>query len=1034
MKQISVFIDYTGSKLSEREIHKSYSKYNFVSFFQNNNWIKLTQRVLLTFLMLIFAFTKSYGQIFSVATTPWPEEYGNHRAVLEISNTSDAVSVDLLWRRHDLNPEEKRFVIIEATTGDTIQNVFRREVNNERCQIVIGPMMNPGDYYFYYLPSVSAIRRPGTRGGARGYAPIEDAPDSDWVKAHNLNKTPSDYKNIDKAIVKEIQARTDFDSFYPMEVIATTNELNSYLDQYRDEYLVFPEDRVLPIRMLDAVPLRWTQKPPSTEFRGKAKKNEYYAFQLGLYASQSSVSNVKLKFSDLKGKKGNSISKDAFTCFNTDGVNIDGNPFTLKVDVKKGKVQPLWIGIDIPATITPGTYEGTVIVKPENLKEQKVKIILSIEDEYLADRGDGETWRHSRLRWLNSTLGIDKEPVTPYTPLEVNNQEISCLGRSVQLNNFGLPAMINSAGNNILSSPIEFIVQVNNQVEAFPIPKFSYKEVENGIVSWESVAENDNFILTCFGEMEFDGHLNYNCEVKSKSDITVQDIRIELPIKKEFATYMVGMGRVGGFTPAHHLSRWLEYEDSFWIGETTGGIHCELRGAPYNGPMINLYQNFSDRANLPASSWANGGLGRQNIGHGGFRIDSDENTVTASAFSNLRRMAEGQTVKYEFAFIITPVKELDTKDHFSNRYFHSPSPTPEVIANGGNVMNVHHANKYNPYINYPFIAQKEMRDLVDEWHAKDWKVKIYYTVRELSNYLTEIWALRSLGDEVLSGGDGGGDRWLREHLVDNYTPQWYAYLGDGVADEAIMNSGESRWYNYYIEGLAWLIKEMDIDGIYLDDVSFDRRILKRMRKVMEMIKPGECMIDLHSNTTFSIGPVNQYLEFYPYIDRTWYGEGFSYDIHPSEFWLVETSGIPFGVMNDILLQVGINEHRGMLYGMTIRRGSAHNIWKLWDDFGIVDSKMNGYWEKDPIVTINHKDVYATTYVKEGKTLIAIASWVKEPTSVKMDIDWQRLGLDPSKIKIVAPEIQNYQKERSFVADELIPINALSDCLIIISQR
>src|SRR5699024_1903846 len=98
---------------------------------------------------------------------------------------------------------------------------------------------------------------------------------------------------------------------------------------------------------------------------------------------------------------------------------------------------------------------------------------------------------------------------------------------------------------------------------------------------------------------------------------------------------------------------------------------------------------------------------------------------TASAFSNLRRMFEGQTVKYEFASIITPVKKLDTKDHFSNRYFHSPEPTPEVIANGGNVMNVHHANKYNPYINYHFIAQKEMRDLVDKWHAKNWKVKIY---------------------------------------------------------------------------------------------------------------------------------------------------------------------------------------------------------------------------------------------------------------------------------------------------------------------
>ena len=300
-------------------------------------------------------------------------------------------------------------------------------------------------------------------------------------------------------------------------------------------------------------------------------------------------------------------------------------------------------------------------------------------------------------------------------------------------------------------------------VVTFPEGKFTYKLKKNGFASWESVSENADFILSCNGEMEFDGHMNYKYEVKSKTGQRVQDIRLEIPMKKEFASYMVGMGRLGGFTPEHHISRWLRTEDSFWIGETNGGIHCELRGSTYNGPMINLYQSWIARPNLPTASWANGG-GSQNIGHGGFRIDTEGNTVTASAFSNLRRMAEGQSIKFEFAFLITPVKELDTKSQFSNRYFHATNPTPEVIAHGGNVMNVHHANKYNPYINYPFIAQKEMRDLVDEWHNKGWKVKIYYTLRELSNRMTEIWALRSLGFEILSDGNGGGDRWLREHL------------------------------------------------------------------------------------------------------------------------------------------------------------------------------------------------------------------------------------------------------------------------------
>jgi len=291
--------------------------------------------------------------------------------------------------------------------------------------------------------------------------------------------------------------------------------------------------------------------------------------------------------------------------------------------------------------------------------------------------------------------------------------------------------------------------------------------------------------------------------------------------------------------------------------------------------------------------------------------------------------------------------------------------------------------------------------------------------------------LRSLGFEILADGNGGGYQWLCEHLVNNYTPQWYTHLGNGEVDAAILNSGESRWYNYYIEGLSWLVKNMDIDGLYLDDVSFDRRILKRMRKVMEMNKPG-CMIDLHSNTAFSLGSANQNLELFPYIDKTWFGEGFNFDLMPADFWLTEVSGIPFGVGNDILMHMAVNNRRGMTFGMT-HRGFVP-MWKLWDEFGISDSKMVGYWEKNPIVTLDQKNVFATTYVRDGKTLISIGSWINEPVKVKMNVDWNRIGLKSSEVKIIAPEIQGYQKERSFKADDSFPIEAKGDLLLIISKK
>ena len=170
----------------------------------------------------------------------------------------------------------------------------------------------------------------------------------------------------------------------------------------------------------------------------------------------------------------------------------------------------------------------------------------------------------------------------------------------------------------------------------------------------------------------------------------------------------------------------------------------------------------------------------------------------------------------------------------------------------------------------------------------------------------------------------------------------------GVVDAAILTSGASRWYNFYVEGINWLARNVPIDGLYLDDVAYDRTILKRVRKVLDRARPG-CLIDLHSNTLFSMGPANQYTEFFPYVNRLWFGEGFNYDAMSPEQWLVECSGIPFGLMGD-MLQDGGNRWRGMLFGMTARlpwpNSDPRPVWKVWDEFGIGEARMMGWWETD----------------------------------------------------------------------------------------
>jgi hypothetical protein len=214
--------------------------------------------------------------------------------------------------------------------------------------------------------------------------------------------------------------------------------------------------------------------------------------------------------------------------------------------------------------------------------------------------------------------------------------------------------------------------------------------------------------------------------------------------------------------------------------------------------------------------------------------------------------------------------------------------------------------------------------------------------------------------------------------------------------------------------------------------------MKRLRKVMDRTRPG-CLIDFHCGNhylpQYGLNNIaNQHLEHLPYIDSLWLGEGFNYNESP-EYWLVELSGIPFGLFGE-MLGVG-NPWRGMLYGMSNRLpyggGDPRPLWKVWDQFGIQTARMLGYWNPACPVKTSQTNVLATAYVRQGKTLIALASWAPQPARVNLTLDWKALGLDPKKTTFLAPAIENFQAAAVFGADSAIPVDPGKGWLLIADE-
>ena len=956
-----------------------------------------------------------------------PDSFGNHRVVVTVDRPAPAVRVHIAWRRRDRRAGARRILVYPASRPERIGNVRVITATQLAGDIAFEPTAGPGAYLVYYMPYEGTVRS----NYPRITYPAQDSTATDvWLKANQLGDSmvPSGaWRSLPEAAVTRFEDADSMDVFHPMEEIASPDEVARLRAAVGDApFALFPEDRLHAIRMRHQLPQRWAEAGPGGPVVATAERGEFLAFQLGLWALDS-VRDVAVRFSDLTGPHGMRIPADSFRSFDTHGVNWRGQSFDRQVAVASGDIQALWCGVQVPESARPGEYSGSVEVSASG-QTVTLPIRLTVSRTIIPDHGDDEPWRLSRLRWLDSRLALDTGLVKPYTPVTVHGDQLDILGRHITLASSGLPAQITS----VFSSAMTGLDTVPRPMLAEPI-SLTVTDAEGrelrwthlgtrmlrqlpGAAVWEATSRSGDIAMQLHAELDFDGAIEYEIGLAASRDITVRDVHLDIPVRADVARYFMGMNEKGGKAPASYDWKWdvKRNQDAAWVGDVNAGLQFTLKDNHYIRPLnTNFYQL---RPLVMPESWENGGKGACR-----FRLEGARYLIRCT--SGARTFVAGDTVRFDLRLLITPFHPINPAAQFATRYFHAYEPVDTVKAAGANVINVHHATDINPFINYPFLRPAAMKAYIDSAHAAGMRVKIYYTVRELTNRAPELWALRSLGTDVLAGGPGGGHSWLQEHVVENYIPGWVV---PERRDVALVTSGISRWHNHYIEGLDWLTKHVGIDGLYLDDVAFDRVTMQRIRRVLERNRPAP-LIDLHSANQYNpndgfASSANLYLEHFPYIDRLWFGEYFDYN-SPPDYWLVEMSGIPFGLMGE-MLQDGGNPWRGMLFGMTARlpwAGDPRPLWKEWDAFGIAQSLMYGWWMENPPVSTGRDDVLATAYVKNGKALIAVASWAKDTVNVQLTLDWKRLGVTQAAAVLVAHPIDKFQEAATFRPGEPIPV-------------
>lgn len=963
------------------------------------------------------------------------ERFGNHRYTVQVDKPANAVRAILPWRRRDLHPDQVATMVV-GPDGQIVNNVARVHMDQASGELAF-EAKQAGVYAIYYQPYVS-------KGHANyptvTYLPPENHADAQWLQYSGASD-PKREKVLPEAKLLGYQAVDDFDAYTDMERVATPKELQAMLAAYpAAPWLLFPETREHPVRMFDQIPARWAQRGAGGTFTDKALRGEYLSFQIGAWAARQAIHNLRVDFTDLHGPDGTTIPAAAFTCFNLSGIDYAGQPFTTQVDIAQGRIQPLWMGLDIPGTAKPGTYQGTVTVSADGLPAQQIPLSINVDATEAVAHGDDDPFKLTRLHWLNSTLAQDNNLVKPFTAITVQGEKLGILGRDIALAASGLPAQIESrfdermtrfakTSQPLLSAPMQLLVQDSSGTHAMTASSAPNVQIDGLTkVHWHVSGHAGPLQSSVDASLEADGTLVYSIALTASQPLSLNDIRLEIPLQNKIAQYELGLGRTGDHAPAGFDWKWnvQNNQDGAWLGSVNAGLEFHLRDEHYRRPLNTNF--YHDQPLLMPTSW-------DNDGHGGVSFRRDDTRYLVKAFSGPRSMTAGQTLHYDIVMRVTPFKTIHPAEHFAERFFHAYDDLDKIKSEGANVVNIHHATPINPWINYPFLEPDRMRAYVDAAHQRGMEVKIYDTIRELSDRAPELPMLESLGHEIISAGKGGGFSWLQEHLDGDYIAAWHVPEN---RDAAVIDAGQSRWHNYYIEGLDWLARNVGIDGLYLDDVAYDRTTMKRVRKVLQARRPHP-LIDLHSANQYNPrdGYINSallYMELFPYIDRLWFGEEFDYQHTSPAYWLTEISGIPYGLMGE-MLQGGGNPWRGMVFGMTNRLpwtgGDPRELWKLWDAFGIEQADMIGWWVHDTPVKTGRDDVLATSYVRNGKTMIALASWAQDKTSVTLQIDWKALGIKQGSAKLVAPAVTGFQPATEFESGDAIPVQPGKGWLLIL---
>ena len=586
-------------------------------------------------------------------------------------------------------------------------------------------------------------------------------------------------------------------------------------------------------------------------------------------------------------------------------------------------------------------------------------------------------------KWLTEKPGTNAGVLYPYTPIKRNGNTLSVIGRDHVFGKSLLPEQITSQGIKLFAKAPVFKGKINGKPVVFNNFKFKTVKAADDAVTMNFTAEAGGLKLTGTMVMEFDGFLWYTVKADKKA-LRLDELFLEMEMPSSAAEFYNGHffsreNYVGKIKAPMEVRR----VPSLWVGNVDVGLSFIAESFEYwnNADPLKAHRYFKRNGN----------------------------TVWQVRFIDKSVNLAKKGLNLEFGIEANPVKPAP-KDFRSWRvHAHKPA---NICHPSQVTRDIRKYPGYNGGFTPEFKSLEAFKAEVKRFRDKGVEMSLYINPTLTSPDSTEYKIFRQ--------------QWRNPYNVYPQCPaSTLADLTIWQIDYLIREGGLKV---VYIDSLGAVNCANPLHGCGYIDESGAQQLTFPIRATREYVKRLYALIHApgtNPKTNFLWGhmsartsaPINAFMDFQcsgeeletviagnqNYLEL--------YGLDEYQCYYLNSSGVmPMLLPN--LGRVGSKEarwmpkyndqllalvmlHDSMLWVCWCDTDYILKFYKIFDEFGLKDENLQFMsYRKQKALVSPDKDIYISVYKLKNKAMAVVVNKQKTERTVKVNIDWKKLGIAP----------------------------------------